>query len=100
MEPRYLRMIRRIKKRGKKEWSVYILRCGDNTLYTGIAKNVQARFDQHQSGKGAAYTRTHRPVTLLYQETGMTRSTALVREAAIKRLPRRRKEELFCSSKN
>jgi len=88
-------MIRRLKKRGKKEWNVYILRCGDDTLYTGIAKNVEARFLQHQSGKGAAYTRTHLPVALIYQENGMTRSSALVREAAIKRLPRPQKEKLL-----
>jgi len=95
MEPKYLRMIHRMKKRGKKEWSVYILRCGDQTLYTGISKDVQARLAKHQSGKGAAYTRTHLPVTLVYQEHRMNRSTALIREAAIKRLPRQKKEKLL-----
>lgn len=90
-------MIRRMKKRGKKEWSVYILRCGDNTLYTGIAKDVEARLAKHQKGKGAAYTRTHLPVTLIYQEHRMTRSAALIREAAIKSLPRPRKEKLLCA---
>jgi len=93
-------MIQRMKKRGKKEWNVYILRCGDDTFYTGIAKNVGARLLQHQSGKGAAYTRTHLPVTLIYQENGMTRSAALIREASIKRLPRSKKEKLLCHSKN
>ena len=97
MEPHYLRMISRMKKRGKKEWSVYILRCGDDSLYTGIAKDVQTRLAQHQKGQGAAYTRTHRPVTLIYQEIGMTRSPALIREVAIKRLPRPRKEKLICA---
>jgi predicted GIY-YIG superfamily endonuclease len=99
-------MIRQMKARlpagrqGKKEWNVYILRCGDNSLYTGIAKNVEARLQQHQTGKGAAYTRTHLPVKLIYQENRMTRSGALIREAAIKRLPRLGKEKLLCSSKN
>jgi predicted GIY-YIG superfamily endonuclease len=96
MEARYLNMIHRMKKRGKKEWSVYILRCGDDTLYTGIAKNIAARLAQHQSGQGAAYTRTHLPVTLIYQENKMTRSAALIREAAIKSLPRSGKVKL-CS---
>jgi predicted GIY-YIG superfamily endonuclease len=95
MDPRYLRMIRRMKKSGKKAWSVYILRCGDGSLYTGIAKDVAVRLGKHQSGRGAAYTRTHLPVALLYQENGMTRSAALVREAAVKRLPRRGKETLI-----
>jgi predicted GIY-YIG superfamily endonuclease len=90
-------MISRMKKRGKKEWSVYVLRCGDESLYTGIAKDVHARLSKHQKGKGAAYTRTHLPVTLIYQENSMTRSAALMREAAIKRLPRPKKEKLICA---
>ena len=89
-------MINGMKKRGKKEWTVYMLRCGDQSLYTGIAKDVDSRLAKHQCGKGAAYTRTHLPVTLIYQENGMTRSAALIREAAIKSLPRQRKEKLLC----
>lgn len=88
-------MIRGMRKRGKKEWSVYILRCGDGTLYTGIAKNVALRLKMHNAGKGAAYTRTHLPVTLLYQQNGFTRSKALVREAEIKRFPRPKKEKFI-----
>ena len=95
MEPNYLRMISRMKKRGKKEWSVYVLRCGDGSLYTGIAKDVSARLSKHNKGKGAAYTRTHLPVTLVYQEARFTRSAALIREAALKRLSRPRKELLI-----
>ena len=79
-------------------WSIYILRCGDDTLYTGIAKNVQARLAQHNSGKGAAYTKTRRPVVLLYRRDGYTRSEALIREAAIKALPRSQKQRLFQTS--
>jgi predicted GIY-YIG superfamily endonuclease len=97
MEPKYLRMISGMKKRGKKEWSVYMLRCGDGSLYTGIAKDVVARLLQHQKGRGAAYTRTHLPVDLVYQEVRFTRSGALVREARLKRLSRPQKERLIAA---
>lgn len=69
-------------------WSVYIVRCGDDSLYTGIAKDVDARLESHNSGRGAAYTRARRPVRLVYRADGMTRSEALVEEARIKSLPR------------
>jgi len=85
---------------GQPEWSVYIVRCGDDTLYTGIAKDVEQRLKKHNAGTGAAYTRTRGPVRLLYQENGFTRSGALVREAAIKRLPREKKETLARSRKS
>src|SRR5882762_11980045 len=97
MDPKYLRMIQKMKKSGKREWSVYILSCGDGSLYTGIAKDVEARLGQHQKGKGAAYTRTHLPVELIYQESRYSRSAALVREARVKSLPRPRKESLITS---
>ena len=76
-------------------WSVYILRCRDGTLYTGIAKNVQARVARHNRGRGAAYTRGRLPVTLVYEENTLTHSEALVREAEIKRLPRAQKEGII-----
>ena len=94
---KYLRMIQGMKKKGRKEWTVYILRCGDGSLYTGIAKDVQARVNQHREGRGAAYTRSRLPVTLLYQENGLTRSKALIREAQIKAMPRSKKEEIIFS---
>ncbi len=94
MIPRYMAMIQGMKKGGKKEWSVYVLRCGDGTLYTGIAKNISARLTKHNAGRGAAYTKTHLPVALVYSEPLMTRSKALIREAAIKRLSRPGKEKL------
>ena len=95
METKYLRMINGMTKRGQKDWTVYILRCGDGSLYTGIAKDVQARVKQHGDGRGAAYTRTRRPVTLLYQQESLTHSEALIREAQIKAMPRSRKEEII-----
>jgi predicted GIY-YIG superfamily endonuclease len=90
-------MIQGMKRRGRKDWTVYILRCGDGSLYTGIAKDVGARVKQHSEGRGATYTRIRLPVKLLYQEEGLTRSEALVREAQIKGMPRSKKEEIISS---
>jgi len=95
VETKYLRMIRGMKKRGRKDWTVYILRCGDGSLYTGIAKDVGARVKKHSEGRGATYTRTRLPVTLLYQQGGLTHSRALIREAQIKAMPRSKKEEII-----
>jgi len=78
-----------------REWSVYILRCADYTLYTGIAKNVEARIQAHNLGRGAAYTRGRGPMLLLREEPKMTHSQALIREAQIKKLSRVEKEELI-----
>ena len=97
VETKYRKIIQGMKKRGRKDWTVYILRCGDGSLYTGIAKDVQARVKQHREGRGATYTRTRLPVTLLYQQKGLTHSKALVREAQIKALSRSKKEEIILS---
>ena len=97
MQPKYLKMLEGIKDDGGTEWSVYVLRCVDGSLYTGIAKDVANRLANHNAGRGGAYTRTHRPVTLLYCEEGYSRAAALRREAAIKRLSRPRKEQLVLS---
>ena len=95
MEAKYLRMIHGMKRKGRKDWTVYILRCGNGSLYTGIAKDVQARVKQHSEGRGATYTRTRLPIRLLYQQEGLTHSEALIREAQIKALPRSKKEEII-----
>ncbi len=95
MEPKYLRMIQGMKRSGRKDWTVYILRCGDGSLYTGIAKDVQARIKQHSEGRGASYTRTRLPVELVYQQESLTHSKALIREAQIKAMPRSKKEEII-----
>jgi predicted GIY-YIG superfamily endonuclease len=97
VETKYLRMIRGMKRRGQKDWTVYILRCGDGSLYTGVAKDVRARVKQHSQGRGATYTRTRLPVKLLYQQEGLTRSKALIREAQIKAMPRSKKEQIILS---
>jgi putative endonuclease len=69
------------------DWNVYIVRCADQTLYTGIARDLRQRLAQHNAGTGAAYTRARRPVILVHQEPALDRGEALRREAAIKRLP-------------
>jgi putative endonuclease len=73
---------------------VYIVRCADGALYTGWTTDVERRVAQHNAGRGARYTRTHRPVALVYHEEMPDRSAAMRREAAIKKLDRERKERL------
>jgi predicted GIY-YIG superfamily endonuclease len=72
-------------------WFVYMIRCRDGSLYTGISNDVAARVAVHNQGRGARYTRSRRPVTLLYVERRRSRSTALRRESAIKALTRAKK---------
>ena len=78
-----------------KFWKVYMLRCGDGSLYTGIAVDVQARFHAHSTGKGAKYTRGRGPLELVYQEECGDKGTALKREYAIKMLTREEKLNLI-----
>ncbi|MBL8046260.1 MAG: GIY-YIG nuclease family protein [Anaerolineales bacterium] len=70
---------------------VYIVRCKDGTLYTGWSVDVEARVRAHNAGRGARYTKTRRPVKLIYSETVASRGDALRRERAIKRLSRAQK---------
>ncbi len=67
-------------------WYLYMLRCADGSLYTGITTDVEKRFQVHSSGKGAKYTRGRGPLTLVYKETCGTHSDALKRELAVKAL--------------
>lgn len=76
------------------EWHVYVVRCADRTLYTGIARDLQARITQHNTGRGAKYTRSRRPVALVYQEAAADRSAALRREHEIKRMAPQAKRAL------
>ncbi|MFV2003946.1 MAG: GIY-YIG nuclease family protein [Gammaproteobacteria bacterium] len=78
-------------------WFVYILRCADNSLYTGVTLDVNKRLDQHNGvdKKGAKYTQARRPVELVYQETSSSRSDACKREYAIKSLSKSEKESLI-----
>lgn len=74
-----------------KAYYVYLLRCADGTLYCGYTTDPQRRAAAHNSGRGAKYTRARRPVTLVYTERLPTKSDALRREAALKKLPRTQK---------
>ncbi len=94
MQLRYKKMLAGMKDDGGTDWYVYILKCCDGTLYTGITKDLKNRLLTHNAGRGGAYTKTHRPVELLYSEPGFSRASALRREAAIKRLPRSHKQKL------
>lgn len=73
------------------KWTVYILRCGDGTLYTGITNDMDARLAAHRCGKGAKYTRGRGPLELAYTEVLDTKSLALKREHGIKSLSREQK---------
>ena len=79
-------------------WYVYLLRCADDTLYAGCTTDPQRRLEQHNAGRGAKYTRTRRPVTLVYVEQAEDHSQALRREAALKRLSRKEKLALIAAS--
>lgn len=79
-------------------WYLYILRCKDDTLYTGITTDVEKRLDAHRCGKGAKYTRGRGPLELVYWETCGTHSDALKREYQIKALSRQEKELLIQSA--
>ncbi|WP_366934071.1 GIY-YIG nuclease family protein [Sulfuricurvum sp.] len=81
-------------------YTVYILRCSDGTLYTGISLDPLKRVQEHNaSAKGAKYTRSRRPVSLVYQESCGTKSDALKQEAAIKKLSKIQKEALVTGTK-
>ena len=82
------------------QWYLYILRCKDNTLYTGITTDVEKRLEAHRSGKGAKYTRGRAPLELVYRETCGSHSEALKREAEIKKLSRQSKELLLQTQNN
>lgn len=80
-----------------KSWKLYILRCGDGTLYTGITTDVEARLEAHRAGKGAKYTRGRGPLELVYSEECGTHSEALKRELRIKSMTRDEKERTIRS---
>lgn len=84
---------------GNEHWYVYIVRCRDDSLYTGVARNLEQRIDEHNEGKrGARYTRSRRPVELVYHEVAADRSTAQQREYQIKQLTAVQKRLLIRSA--
>ena len=78
-------------------WLVYILRCSEGSLYTGITNDLPKRLKAHAAGKASRYTRSRLPVALAYSEPQKSKSSALKREAAIKRLRREQKEKLVAA---
>jgi putative endonuclease len=83
------------------EWRVYLLQCSDKSLYAGITTDMNRRLQQHNGHLtgGARYTRGRRPVTVVWSETCGSRSEALQREAAVRRLSRRQKQALITALK-
>lgn len=77
------------------EWIVYILECGDGSLYTGCTNNIEKRIVTHNMGKGGKYTRSHLPVVLVYKEKAESKSQALKREWEIKKMSRKDKLKLI-----
>ncbi|MCK4950403.1 MAG: GIY-YIG nuclease family protein [Gammaproteobacteria bacterium] len=84
------------------DWCIYIVRCADKTLYTGITRDAGRRVEEHNGNNnlGARYTRARRPVKLVYQESAPTRSKASIRESEIKHLSKKEKEILIVDSQN
>lgn len=76
-------------------WTLYLLRCGDGTLYCGIARDAEARLAQHRAGKGAKYTRGRGPLELVHTEACASKQEALTRERAVKRMSRAAKLALI-----
>ena len=86
--------------RSQPTWWVYVVRCADGTLYTGVTTAVTRRLRQHNAGTASKYTRSRRPVRLAYREAAPGRGPALRREAAIKKLARKAKEALISGRKS
>ena len=79
-------------------WTVYLARCRDGSLYTGVTTDPERRLAEHNSGSGGSYTRSRTPLVMVYRESAKDRSGALRRECAIKRLNRAQKEELVAQA--
>ncbi len=76
-------------------WFVYVLECEDGSFYTGSTNNLEKRFLEHKNGQGGKYTRSHKPIKIIYSEKLSTQSEALKKEAQIKSWPRAKKKRLF-----
>ncbi len=88
-------IINKLKKKGDTMYYIYILKCSDDTYYTGYTNNIEKRFRAHNNKKGAKYTKGRTPVTLVYQESFESKTEALKREYAIKQMSRSEKEKLM-----
>ena len=100
VKPHVSQISQKIGGKADKHWSVYILRCADGSLYTGVTTDLERRMRQHNGAilGGARYTRGRRPVTLVYHETHPDQVSACQREAVIKKLTRVAKERLILVS--
>ncbi len=78
----------------KTNWHLYMVRCADDTIYTGISIDVSSRVTKHNSGRGAKYTQARLPVRLIYSESQPDRISAMKREIQVKRWNRKMKEKL------
>ncbi len=76
------------------KWFVYMVRCANDSLYTGITTDIKRRIEEHNKGIGSAYTRSHRHVSLVYEENVKNRSAASIRESELKKLSKQEKEIL------
>jgi len=83
----------------EKQWFLYIIRCNNGHLYTGISTDVERRLGEHRSGKGAKYLRGKGPIELVLQQSIGSHSDALRAEAAVKRLSRKEKEAVICTGR-
>ena len=106
MRPKYKRMIKimeALETAGKRQpeegWLLYILRCQNDTFYTGVTKDLERRLKMHNEGKASRYTRARRPVELIYYEDCASRAQALIRECQVKALSRKEKEKLVSGQK-
>ncbi len=104
MRPKYKRMIKTMEEKegdGSQKpdepWFLYILRCQNDSFYTGVTKDLERRLKMHNDGKASKYTRARRPVEMIYHEDCMGRAQALVRECEVKALSRKKKEQLVLS---
>ena len=101
MHAKYRRMIQKMRekengrRRPQEMWFLYLLECSDGSLYTGITKDLEKRLAKHNDGSASRFTRTRRPVHMVYRETCGSRAEALVRECAVKGLSRAKKEALI-----
>ena len=104
MEKKYKQMLEKMREkekalpksgRQKEKWYLYILRCADLSLYTGITKDIDRRFKMHSEGKAARYTRTRLPIEIVYRENCKSRTEALTRECTVKALPKAKKLALI-----
>lgn len=87
------------KAKAKTQWWVYVLRCKDGTLYTGVTTHPDRRLAQHNAGTASKYTRSRRPVEMVYRERAKGHGAALRRELAIKKLSRAEKDVLVASQR-